>query len=210
MRSTMLLMTQFTLPTGLATPLRRFVERCHRLRMLGLGLGVICVGSVLYHNGAHPAVWVLLLANACAWPQLARALALRNRDAGTAEIRNRLIDSAMGGVWVALMQFNLLPSALLTAVLAIDKTNLGGWSLLGRGLLVQAAACVLTLTVHGFVFAPQTTMPEIVASLPLLVAYPLAVGMSMHALARRLREQNRRLIRLDRGDAANDARVHIG
>ena len=175
----MLLMTHNALPLGLATPLRRFVERCHRLRLLGLSLGALCVGGVLYRNGAHPAVWALLLANALAWPQLARALALRSRDAGTAEIRNRLIDSAMGGVWIALMQFNLLPSALLTAVLAIDKTNLGGCNLLARGLLVQVAACELTLAIHGFALAPQTTMPEIVASLPLLVAYPLVVGMSI-------------------------------
>jgi diguanylate cyclase len=197
----MLLMIQTAVPKGLDTTHSRFVDRCYRLRMLGLGLGAICVGTVLYNNHAHAAIWALLMANVCAWPPLARLLASRSRDAETAEIRNRLIDSLMGGVWIALMQFNLLPCVLLTAVLAIDKTDLGDARLIGRGLLVQAAACVLTLAIHGFAFAPQTQMLEIVASLPLLIVYPFIVGKSMHTLACRVREQNLRLHRMENGDA---------
>jgi diguanylate cyclase len=60
-----------------------------------------------------------------------------------------------------------------------------------RGLIVQVAACVLTMAVHGFAFSPLTTMAEILATLPLLTLYPLALGTSMRAQSRRLGESMR-------------------
>jgi diguanylate cyclase len=66
-----------------------------------------------------------------------------------------------------------------------------------RSLIVQLAACVLVAAIHGLAFAPQTTMLNIVASLPLLVGYPLAMSISAHALRQTVREQNRRLARID-------------
>ncbi len=200
----MLMMTQYAWPAGLDTPHSRFVERSYWQRLFGFVLAGVCMGMVLHVNGAHPGNWALLGITVFAWPQLARVLVLRSRDAGTAEIRNRLIDSVLGGVWIALLQFNLLPCVLLTLMLTIDKANLGGWKLLGRGLLVQTAACVLTLAVHGFAFQPQTQMPEIVASLPLLVAYPLAVGMRLHSLARSAHEQQGWRAQMEQDAAASD------
>jgi diguanylate cyclase len=194
----MLILTPMTNPVGLETPARTFVERAYRRRLFGLGLAFICVASVLFQNSAHAAVWALLVVNAFAWPQIARALALRSKDPVTIETCNLLVDSAMGGVWIALMEFNLLPSVLLALVLAIDKLNIGGWRLLVRGVAVQLAACVLAAAIHGLEFSPQTTMLDIVASLPLLVGYPLAMSLSNYSLTRTVRDQNRRLALLHR------------
>ena len=193
----MLLLTPITLSADRDSPVRHFVERSYRTRLFFMGLGVICIASVLHQNAAHAMVWSLLVANACVWPPLARALALRSADPVMAETRNLLIDSAMGGVWIVLMQFNLLPSVLIALVLAIDKIKVGSWQLLMRSLVVQLAACVLVAAIHGLAFAPQTTMLNIAASLPLLVGYPLAMSLSAHALRQTVREQNRRLARID-------------
>jgi len=78
-----------------------------------------------------------------------------------------------------LMQFNVLPCALLTIVLSCDKAMASGWILTLRGLTVQAAACVLTLALHGLVFAPESSTLQILACLPLLVAYPLALSLRL-------------------------------
>ena len=193
----MFLLTPLAISADLDSPVRRFVERSYRTRLFDLSLGVVCIVSVLYQNAAHAVIWGLLVANACAWPSLARYLALRSVDPVTAETRNLLIDSAMGGAWIVLMQFNLLPSVLIVLVLAIDKIKIGSWQLLVRSLVVQLAACVLVAAIHGLAFAPQTTMLNIVASLPLLVGYPLAMSLSAHALTQTLREQNRRLARVE-------------
>ena len=192
----MLLMPQLIDTAKIRTPADEFVERVYRMRACGFGLGFVCLASVLLQLDTHPVTWAMLTLNALGWPQLARVLTLRSADPAKAETRNLLIDSAMGGVWIAFMQFNLLPSVLVALVLTVDKINFGGWSLLLRGLAVQLAACVLAAAIHGLYFAPHTTMLNILASLPLLIAYPLAMSASAYALARTVRDQNRQLVEL--------------
>jgi diguanylate cyclase len=177
-----------------------FARRMHGPRTLGLGLGFFCVASVLYQNGANPVTWTALALNGFVWPHLARALAVRSRDPYRAERRNLLADSAAGGVWIALMGFNLLPSALLVAMLSMDKISAGGVRLFVRALALQVASSALAALAFGFDFRPATTMPSVVASLPLLVAYPIAVGIATYRLTRRVRDQNRMLAALSRTD----------
>jgi diguanylate cyclase len=179
----------------------RFVERIFRLRALGLGLGFLVVASVFLDNGAEPWMWALLVINGFLWPHLARQLALDSADPEQTEFNNLLIDSAMGGVWVALMRFNLLPSALLLVMLAVDKINVGGWRLLGRAFALQVAACVAATAATGFGFQPETSMRELVFSLPFLIGYPLAITTATFALARSASRHNRRLARQTRVDA---------
>ena len=173
----MLLMSHLATPTFHDTPVVRAVERGYRLRLLAFGLGFIAAAGVLTSAGASFVLPFLLAVNASLWPGMARAFALHSADPLGVEKRNLLIDSAMGGAWIALMQFNLLPCALLTVVLGCGSAMAGGWSLLVRGLVVQAAACVLMLALHGLAFAPQSSTLQILACLPLLVAYSLAIAM---------------------------------
>jgi diguanylate cyclase len=176
----MLLMSNIIVPAFHDTPFVRMVEQGYRLRLLAFGLGFIAAAVVLNAGSSSIVLPGLLALNACAWPGLARAFALRSADPRAVEIRNLLIDSAMGGGWIALMQFNVLPCALLTLVLTCDKAIAGGWTLMLRGVIVQAAACVLMLALHGLVFAPQTSMLEVLASLPLLVAYPVVIALRLN------------------------------
>ena len=52
----------------------------------------------------------------------------------------------MGGVWIALMRFSVVPSALLLVMLAVDKVSVGGWRLFGHVgyALFYAAGVVLS------------------------------------------------------------------
>ncbi|MCI4566608.1 diguanylate cyclase [Lysobacter sp. CFH 32150] len=180
---------------------RRFVGRIYRMRMLGLGTGVLAIAGVLYENGASPLTWAALLANGYLWPHVACLLANRSRDPERAEYRNLVVDSACGGIWIAVMQFNLLPSTLLAVMLSADKIGVGGWRFLGRTATFQGIACLLTAAVLGFPFQPQTTMLSIVCSLPFMFAYPLALSTAAYALGRKVVRQNRMLVRLNRTDA---------
>jgi diguanylate cyclase len=193
----MLLMTHFIVSTDRDSPARRLVDRAYRMRVFGFGLGFFCVASVLLQADAHLATWALLIGNAFVWPHIARFLSLRSEDPIIVETRNLLIDSAMGGVWVVLMQFNLLPSVLVALVLAVDKMKIGGWPLLFRGIAVQLAACIVAAAIHGLTFDTQTTTLNIVASLPLLIAYPLLMSVSAYSLMQTVRHQNRQLARLE-------------
>jgi diguanylate cyclase len=192
----MLLMTQLIVPVDNRSSAEGFVDRVYRMRACGFGLGFVCLASVMLQLSVHPLTWAMLAVNAFGWPLLARMLTAGSSDPVKAETRNLLIDSAMGGVWITYMQFNLLPSVLFALILAVDKMNFGGWRLAMRGFAVQLAACVLTAAIHGLAFAPQTTMLNILASLPLLITYPLVMSASAYSLARTVRDQNMQLVKL--------------
>jgi len=178
----------------------RFVRRVHLLRTLGLGLGVLCVASVLRLHEDSLGWWILLVAHGFAWPHAARLLATRSADPRRAELRNLMVDSALGGAWIAVMQFNLLPSVLLATMLSVDKVSVGGPSLLMRTSALLVAGCVVTSAALGVPIDIATPMSVVVACLPFLVTYPLAISFVTYSLTRKLAQQNRRLDELGRTD----------
>ncbi len=176
------------------------MRRIHRMRTLGLALGCLCVASVLRLQQASLAWWILLAVHALLWPHVARLLAMRSANPQGAEIRNLLADSALGGVWIAAMQFNLLPSVVLATMLSVDKVGVGGMPLLARTSSLLLATCVLTSALLGFPVQIATPSDVMLACLPLLVVYPLAIGTVTYSLASKLARQNRRLDELGRTD----------
>jgi diguanylate cyclase len=170
------------------------------LRAVGLAIGFACVAAVFAEAGAHPAAWAGLAFNAFVWPHLAFLAARRSPDPYRAERRNLVVDSALGGIWLPLMGFNLLPSVLLVSMLSLDKMSVGGPRLLAAswGALAATAACG---TAFGVAFRPETSMAVMLACIPLLVLYPLVVSITTFRLRRRIREQGRRLDEMLRTEA---------
>jgi diguanylate cyclase len=104
----------------------RFARRIYRLRIVGLGLGFLCVGSVFRLHHEPLVLWGLLAANGFLLPHLANAIAMRSEEPARAVRQHLMPDAALSGMWVALMDFNLLPSALLVALVLVDKFAIGG------------------------------------------------------------------------------------
>ena len=96
-------------------------RRIYPLRMLGMGLGAVLLGSVLHDNQSPAWMWWLLGVTALVWPQLAYLLARHSADPYRAEVRNLLIDSAIAGMWVPLLHFNLLPCVVMALITTYDK-----------------------------------------------------------------------------------------
>ena len=184
-------MSHVALPTLDKPAETALIGRWFRLRIAGLLLATASIASVLYENQARALTWFLLAVSTVAWPLFARDLALRSRDPQRSEVRSLLVDSALGGFWIAVMQFNLLPSVAVSVMVICDKIVAGGKLLSARGFAVQVAACILTMAIRGFAFSPLTTMGEILATLPLLVLYPIALGTSIRAQSHRLGESPR-------------------
>ncbi|WP_028081839.1 diguanylate cyclase [Solimonas soli] len=179
----------------------RFVRRVYRLRVLGLGAGACAVAATFAAVQAPPLAWFGMLLHALVWPHVALRWSLHDGRPQAAEMRNLLIDSALGGIWIALMHFMLLPSVLLATMLSMDKLAAGGWRLLARTATAQLSCAALGGLVTGFVVEWPTPTPVIVACLPLLIAYPLAVSTATYALVRKVRRQNRQLAELSSVDA---------
>ena len=182
----------------------RFVAAAHALRTVGSALAFIPVAVVFWRHGATLPVWALLAINGFVWPHLARLLSQRSADPTRTERSNLLVDSFMGGIWVVLMRFNLLPSVAVTAMLAMDCVAVGGGSLLLRGLGVQLLAGALAIATGGFHWAPQTSMPEMLASSLFLATYPLIHGGITYRLTQRVRQQNRLLARISSIDGLSE------
>lgn len=185
-------------------------RRVYRFRVLGMGLAAFPVALVLRELDAPLASWAWLLASCFAWPHLAHWLARRSTDPFQAELRNLMADSMIAGLWAPLLHFNALPSVLLMSVATADKINTGIrglWlrSLPGMGLAVLAGG-LLT----GLAFAPATSMPVLLACLPIMVVHTLAVSLNSFMLVRRVQLQNRQLDELSRVDVLTglDSRRH--
>ncbi|MET4727542.1 diguanylate cyclase [Lysobacter enzymogenes] len=178
----------------------RFVRRIYQMRTLGLGFGFFAVGGVLYEHGASWWAWAALFGNGFVWPVAAYFIASRSRDPEFSEYRNLMIDSVLGGVWIAVMQFNVVPSALLAVMLSADKIGVGGWRFLLRTAGAQALACLAAWAAFGFGFAPHSSMLVILACLPFMFVYPMAISSAAYGLARKVVRQNRQLALLSRTD----------
>jgi diguanylate cyclase len=168
----------------------RFARRMYLPRALGLGVGTLAVGGGLWEAQAPHWAWLLLALNGFVWPHLAYRIAKRSRDPHRAELHNLVFDSACGGAWVAAIGFNLVPSAVLVAMLAMDKAAVGGVRFLARCLNGQIATGALVALVNNFWLHLDSGFIAVVASLPLLLAYPPTVGYNAYRLARRVRQQN--------------------
>src|SRR5688572_14149798 len=97
----------------------RFVRRMYLPRIIGLALGGVAIAGVLIGNGAHPASRAALFLSTIAWPHVALWAGQRSRNPYRMELRSLMADSALGGAWIALMEFNLLPSILILIMLSM-------------------------------------------------------------------------------------------
>ena len=180
---------------------RRFARRMYVPRIAGYLLGSVCIGGGLWEVGAPTWVWVLLGFHALVWAHITYPLAARSRDPYHGELRNLLLDSLFGGAWIAAMQFNLAPSVVIVAVQAMDKAAVGGAKFLGRCLVAQlAGAAMVAALFHIELHIHQSDIVARLASVPLLFAYPIMIGLIAYRLSWRVRRQNQELAALSRTD----------
>ncbi|MHA6161567.1 diguanylate cyclase [Pseudomonas sichuanensis] len=178
-----------------------FVRRIYLPRIIGLGIGLFSVLAAVAPLQLPHWAWALLLFNGIAWPHLAYQWARRSATPYQAEQRNLVLDSMMGGFWTAAMQFNPLPSVTILSMMTMNNVAAGGKRMLLRGLLAQAGGMVLASALLGTGLQTQTTPLQVLACLPMLTLYPLALGWVCYQLAIKLAEHKRRLSALSRTDS---------
>lgn len=172
-----------------------------------MGLGGLCIGTVLHENGAATPVWALLAFTALLWPHLALQVASRSTSPLRAERRNLLMDSAQTGFWVAMMQFNLLPSVLLFTLVTVDKISTGIPRLWLWSLPVFAVGLLCGALATGFALRPDTSMPVLLSSLPVLTIHTIGVALAVSHMGRKIRHKNRQLDELSRTDSLTGLHV---
>jgi len=181
--------------------LRDLPRRTYRFRILGMGLAALPLIVVLADRQASWPYWAWAAFTCLVWPHLAFVLAVRGRDPKRRELGNFVFDSLLAGSYVAVLHFNALPSVLLVTMAIADKVNAGIRGLWLRSLPAMALGLVGAGLLTGFQFAPETSMPVVLACLPILVIHSLAVSLSSYQLVRKVQRQNQQLEALNRTDA---------
>ncbi|MBU0746192.1 MAG: diguanylate cyclase [Gammaproteobacteria bacterium] len=183
------------------TPRRQMPLRIYPLRILGMGLGGMVVGVVLWERQASMAAWLAMVLPSFVWPHVAYLITRRSADPYRAETRNLLIDSAMAASFVPLMHFNLLPSVLLVTLTLVDKISTGIRGLWARSIPAMVGGALVGVALAGLHWAPDTSMRVIMACLPVMALHTISVSVVSYQLIRKTAHQNQMLDELRRVDA---------
>jgi diguanylate cyclase len=182
-----------------------FVERIYRPRIFGMALAFPAVAAVLYQQQVPWHVWLFAVFGGFIWPHLAYLIAAKSARPTLAEYRNLICDSILAGLWVPLMSFNLLPSLVLLTMTSLDNMAVGGWRLFVKGLFASAISILIGWQWIVFLWDDYSIWLEpnlltLTAAAPIMVAFPLAIGVITFSLSRRLLRQREELQRLGRTD----------
>ena len=185
-------------------------RRTYLPRIVGLGIGAVCAGAGLYQANAPSWVWGVLVVYCYAWPHIALLISTRSASPYEAERRNVLADSFMGGFWAVAMAFNVLPSVLLLAALAMNNFATGGTKLFGKGVLAHMAGAGAALLTLGLKFQPEPSFATVLLCVPFLLSYPLVLGVVMYRLSIELsRRKDELLLEKRRADEANLTKTRV-
>ncbi|MCD9028331.1 diguanylate cyclase [Luteimonas sp. BDR2-5] len=186
------------------TSVRHFIHRTYRMRTLGTALCALPIASVLLERGVPAWVWVALSGNALVWPHLANQWSQRAADPLAAEYRNLVLDAAFGGLWLAMIAVSPLPTAIIVTALTTDRIAAGGWRMVRRSTVALLLAFAAGWAMLGFPFAPEMSLRTLLACLPLLFGYNVALSVVTYRLGKTISRQNRQLEHLNLTDASSN------
>lgn len=175
---------------------RRFVRRMYLMRILGTLLCFFPILSVLQELQRPLWTIVLLSANAFLWPTFAFLRARHARTPLNIEHQNLVIDAGAGGLWIALMAVNPLPSVVIATVLLTDRLSAGGFILMRKAGLTMVGIFLLTWLAQGMPVELEVTQRTMFATLPLIAIYLLALSVLTDSIAVKLRVKSRELERI--------------
>jgi diguanylate cyclase len=183
---------------------RGIARRIYPMRMLGVALLALPFGSVMLQLQLPVLYWIAFAFNVLVWPHLAFWLAYRARDPRKVEFANLVMDTVLGGFWIAAVHLNVMPAAAMLSIFACDRLTAGGWRLLGHVVLAILLAFTLTWVVLGLPFQPYSSMRTMLLALLAMFVYMLALGHVNRSLIHRIASQSQELGRLSRFDPALD------
>lgn len=179
----------------------RLPQRVYRFRVLGLGLSGLPIAVGLWEQQAAWPLWAAMLFSTFLWPHVAWWRARSSRDPYRTEIDNLIADSVQSGFYAGVLQFNPLVSALLLTIATMDKINSGVRGLWLRSIPGLVLGLLVGAVITGFRVNLETSLPLVLACLPILIIHTTAVSLNGAALMRRVHLQNKRLDEIGRVDS---------
>ncbi len=170
-------------------------------RVLGLGLGALCIFAALRDQARPDWVWMLTLIGGFAWPHLAYLHSSRAKESGRAEKSNLMIDAALTSFALYAIGFSIVLSAIGITLTAMNNLSVGGVRLLAKGCIATLAGLMLTAVFLPFEFRPASSLLVQSATMLLVVMYLIAYAWTMWRMANSLQESRDALHVLSQTDA---------
>lgn len=171
----------------------KIIRRIFWPRFSGNALTMLAFWAVLselYPSSSYLA-WLIL--QPIAIPLLTVLHVKFSKNPIRAEQLNLLADGFPLGVWIVFMQFNLLPSALLITLIAMNNMAFGGPKNLLYSMLLVVSGMVVGVLIWGAEFNLGSSERVIMATLPILVYYPILMSTLLYNYSRKLRHQKKQL-----------------
>ncbi|MGE0356316.1 MAG: diguanylate cyclase [Burkholderiales bacterium] len=187
--------------SGLVTRPKRgkdLPRHIYPVRSLGVAAGLLCVASVFREIDAPWYLWAGVAFHGVVWPHLAYFVTTRSRDPWRAERAGLVVDSAMAGVWLPLMGYNVLPSVLIASMMSLGVLSVGGIRLLAPAMAAMFATGAATALVASPGLRVETSYSVMLSCLPLILLYPFFIGVATYRLRHRIRDQAQQLEHLAR------------
>lgn len=179
---------------------RGFATRIYPGRAIGLILTFISFYPAMQSLQQPLWVWCGFAAYCFLWPHMAFFYSTMFGDDVTSGKRQLLFDCIACGFWVAAIDFNLIPSAVILTMVALNNISTGGISFLALGVLFECLGLAVGVAVFGWNPHFESSLYDSLASLPTLVLYPLTIGFMNYQFAMRNHEQKKQLHQLSRTD----------
>ena len=168
------------------------------VRSLGVAAGLLCIAGVFREIDAPWHLWAGVAFHGAVWPHLAYFFTTRSRDPWSTERLALVVDSAMAGVWLPLMGFNVLPSVLIASMMSLGVLSVGGIRLLTPAMAAMFATGAATMLIASPAVRVETSYSEMLFCLPLILLYPFFIGVATYRLRHRIRDQAKQLEHLAR------------
>lgn len=180
--------------------LNRLPKAVYPMRILGMGMAAIAVGSVFIELQVNILTWGWLVLSCILWPHIAFAITQLTGQPYKTEKINLLIDSFIAGSLVPLMAFNLLPSVLLILLNVTDKVNTAIKGIWIKALVVSFLSIILFGLMIDVPWQTKTSYFVILGCLPLIIIHFTVVSFTAHRLIHKVQTQNRLLNKLSQQD----------
>jgi len=169
------------------------VRTNHRLRTVFFALTFVTVGIHLWSRDVSPALWGFLVLQFLVYPHLVFWRAWRARESQQAELDNMVIDTALIGMWVAVLQFPLWPSFALWVCTSLNVAISRG----AKGMLVAPLAflggALLSVALFGLHVSPDTGWLVTLICVIGVSSYLMAIASTAYDRNQQLRNTRERL-----------------
>ena len=179
----------------------RLPKQIYLPRVVGLGLGALCILAALRDQARPDWVWMLTLMGGFVWPHLAYLHSSRAKKSGRAEDSNLMVDAALTSFALYAIGFSIVPTAIGITLTAMNNLAKGGARLWAKGAVATLAGLLVTAVFLPFEFRPDSSLLVQSAIVLLVVMYLVAFAWTMWRMANSLQESRDALHALSQTDA---------